>query len=278
VRTCLARQIGRVAAAQSCEGPWTASMNAALSATSSLIHVKRIAQIQLSLANPLAGLDLALHGSNKLHGWGVPSVPDPVLLELRGFDASTRRMLYDVNPRFGNTDPATSTLRAPFRMTLDVTLNLGRDPGLQQLERYLRPGRNGHSGARLTTDELKRRYERSVADPYAAILAESDSLLLTPSQQTAVQELRSRYRQRMDSVWTSLATDFAALGDTYDVTAALSRQENAIADAREITRLHVRAYLPNVLTPVQLAVLPGTAATYYRASKPLTPSGRTLMP
>ena len=279
VRSCLERQLGAIAAAASCEGPWTTSMTAALTVRSERLHLGgRISQIQLAFANPLGGLDQALHGDKHLYGWGLQSVPDPVLYYVRGFDPASRSFLYDVNPRFGNTDPARSIVRSPFRITLDVTLNLSRDFALQQLERYLRPGRAGHAGKRLGVDELKRRYERSVPDPYAGVLQEADSLLLTPDQASAIQRVQARYRQSMDSLWLRLATDFAALPDTFDVAAAVKRQEQAIDDGWEMGRLDVHAQLPRILSPIQLAILPGQAGRLYRAPGPVRQNGRTLYP
>jgi hypothetical protein len=279
VRACLERGLGAIAAAASCEGPWTTSMNAALTLRSGLLHLGgRISQIQLAFSNPLGGLDQALHGTSHLRGWGLQSVPDPVLYYVRGFDPVNRSFQYDVNPRFGNTDPARSILRAPFRLTLDVTLNLSRDFGLQQLERYLRPGRGGHPGPRLGVAELKRRYERSVPDPYAGVLLESDSLLLTKDQVSGIQQAQSHYRSSMDTLWTHLAEDFAALPDTFDVAAAVQRQEQTIDDGWEIARLDVHAQLPKILSPVQLAILPGTAGRLFRAPSRVRQGGRTLFP
>src|SRR6185503_7675177 len=116
VRSCLERQLGRAVGARSCEGPWTTSMFAALTTNGEALHLsKRINRISLALSNPLGGLDLALHGNDRLRGWGLQAVPDPVLYNVRGFDPSSRRFSYEVNPRFGNTNPALSTARAPFR-------------------------------------------------------------------------------------------------------------------------------------------------------------------
>ena len=279
VRSCLERQLGVIAGAASCEGPWTASMSAALTAGSELLHLgSRVSQIQLAFANPLAGLDQLVHHGGRVQGWGLQAVPDPVLYEVRGFDPSTRSFEYVVNPRFGSTDPARSLIRSPFRITLDMSLNLGRDYALQQLERYLRPGRGGHPGPKLGVDELKRRYERSVPDPYAGILQESDSLLLTRDQTEAIRGVQARYRIQMDTLWTSLAREFAGYGDTFDVPAAVRRQESAIDDGWEISRIDVHTQLPEILRPIQLAILPGTAARLYRAPGPVRRNGRTLYP
>jgi hypothetical protein len=163
-------------------------------------------------------------------------------------------------------------------VTLDVSFYLSPDFPQQQLVRYLGAGRGGRPGPRLTERELKQRYERNVGNPYRAIISESDSLLLAREQVEALQRLDAEYRQQMDSLWQSLASDFAHLGEQFDVTTAVKRQESAIAAAREITRLHVRANLGDILTPVQLRLMPGSVREMYRASEALTPGGRTYTP
>jgi hypothetical protein len=221
-RRCLGGQRGRAAAGGSCEAPWTAALNAQVTLDGRLHRLgKRVSTVRLNLANPLAGLDQLLHGANGLRGWGAQPAPDPTLLFVRGFDPAARRFRYEVNPRFAGTAPARSLVRAPFRVTLDVRINLTPDVAQQQLARYLGPGRAGRPGARLTVPELKQRYERNVGDPYAAVLQLTDSLLLSRAQVEALQQAQARYRRTMDSVWLDLATEFAALGDRYDVAAAV---------------------------------------------------------
>ena len=279
VATCLTRQLGSPAKRASCEGPWTASLNAQLTRSGSALHLStRFRTIALTFSNSLGGLDQVLHGSAHLRGWGTQPFVDPVLYNVRGFDPSTNRFRYEVNPRFGNTDPSSSTLRAPFRVTLDVGMNLGRDIFLQQVERALKPGRRGYPGPRLTVDDLKRRYSTNLPEPYAAILQETDSLLLTGAQVAAVQAAQTKFAQKRDSLLTSLATYLASLGDTYDAREALARQEKTIAQGFEIARLDVRATLPSILSPIQLQMLPGYAGVLVRANEPLRGMGRTLRP
>jgi hypothetical protein len=282
IRQCLTRQAGVAAARASCEGPWTASLNAQLTTSYQAFHLpRRISQIALTFTNPLGGIDQLVHGAGNLHGWGTQPVPDPVLYNVRGFDAAAKRFRYEVNPRFGNTNPAASTLRAPFRMTLDVSLDIGRPIFLQQLERSLKPGRGGYPGPRLTAEEIKRRYESTnVADPYTSILREADSLLLSRGQVDSLQHVHAAYRLKMDTLWTGLATYLAALPDQYDAAAALMRQEATIAAGWEITRLDVREWLPRILSPIQLRILPGYAPALLRATEPIRPEnvGRTLRP
>jgi hypothetical protein len=269
VRSCLRRQLGLPAAINSCEGPWTASLNLQASFDRKIPHTTKTGTFAISVVNGLSGLDQLLHGSDHLKGWGASPFPDPVLYNVRGFDATTRQFRYEVNPRFGNTSPALSTIRAPFRITLSMSLSLGPATNLQTLNRYLRPGRAGMPGKKLTAPELLTRYRRNVNDPYYQILEEKDSLLLTPDQETALRKTQDEYNARIDSLWGPLADYLANLPDHFDVTEVLKRQEAATDSAWEVTRLDVQRTLPGILSPIQLSLLPGTAGYLYKAKKPV---------
>ncbi|MHB1861876.1 MAG: TonB-dependent receptor [Gemmatimonadaceae bacterium] len=269
VRDCLASQTGSAAGRNSCQGPWTTALNARLGLTGQLLHLGRRVNVGINLANPLGGLDQLLHGSNNLHGWGTPAMPDAVLYTVRGYDPASSQFRYQVNPRFGSTNPALNTVRAPFRLTLDVSIDIGRPIDEQQLDKWLNPGRDGHRGQKLTANDLKRRYERDVPDPYTGVLQQSDSLLLTRDQVDELRASQLKYRQRMDSLWTDLAQYLADLPDHYDAAQALKRASDATDAAWEITRLDVQKTFKGVLSPVQLQLLPGIASMLYNAKEPL---------
>ncbi len=269
VRSCLQRQLGTAAGRASCESPWAASANAQLSLSGRAFGFRRLNMVSLNLTNPLAGLDYALHGANALRGWGVIAQPDPVLYTARSFQSDHDRFVYVVNPRFGTTTAARSTVRSPFRLTLDASFALGPSVPEQQLDRWLRPGRGGRPGSRLSSTDLRRRYARTVPDPYDAVLQEDDSLLLTRAQFDDIQAVRQRYRTRIDSLWNRLAVAFAAASDDLDVATLLARQNTATDEAWELTRLDVRATLPTVLSPQQLRMLPTTAAMFLNAREPI---------
>ncbi|MFI5229671.1 MAG: carboxypeptidase-like regulatory domain-containing protein, partial [Gemmatimonadales bacterium] len=267
VHDCLERQLGTPAARNSCEGPWTTSLNAQLSVSGSRLHLpKSVGSVSLNLTNPLGGLDQLLHGSDRLRGWGTQPFADPVLYNVRGFDASSSRFLYDVNPRFGTTSPALNTLRAPFRLTLDVSMNLGRPATEQQLERWLDPGRAGHPGSKLTVDELEKRYVRTVLDPFGPIVSQSDSLLLTTTQLDAVRAAQKRWQDMMNAHWNKLATYLAMLPDAYDVADAYKHQEDASDEGWALSWQSVHDELPKILTPVQLKILPYPASMLWQSA------------
>ncbi|HTR79942.1 MAG TPA: hypothetical protein VMH39_17640, partial [Gemmatimonadaceae bacterium] len=100
-RECLRRQLGQIAGAASCETGWSLQATA-LNAT--LVPWRfpmlRRSHVLLSLANPIGALDLIVHGGHEA-GWGQPSLPETVLLQVAGFDSAAHRFRYEVNPDFG---------------------------------------------------------------------------------------------------------------------------------------------------------------------------------
>ena len=269
VRRCLVRQSGRAAGANSCEGPWSASLSANLELGKGEVPLLPSGTIvRLGFANVLGGLDQLLHGVAGLRGWGTMAVPDPVLYSPRGFDAASQRFRYDLNPRFGDTRVAATGLRAPFRVTLDVHVDISPSNARQQLDRWLQPGRS-RPGARLRTPELARRLARNVPDPYAELLVQSDSVLLTAAQVALLRQAQRSHRASMDSIWTRLALYLDSLPDRYDARGASSRTNGAILGAWEVARRDVQRQLRAILTPTQLAALGGTAGQLWSAQSPI---------
>jgi len=264
VRDCLEVQLGHPASRNSCQGPWTESLNIGVRVSGQLLRTPRM-DVTINLANPLGGLDQLIHGSENLRGWGAPATPDPALYTVRGYDPTASRFLYAVNPRFGTSAPSIGTLRAPFRLTLDVQLDLARPVSDQQLDRWLRPGRAGRGGQKLTATDFFRRYQRTVPDPYAELLQQSDSLLLSPGEVSQLQAVQSAYRARADAMWSSLASYLAGLPDTYEVDAVSRRTDQTIDDVWELTRLDVQKNLEAILAPAQTAMLTGWSGMLFRA-------------
>lgn len=262
-RDCLNRSLGSVAGRNSCEGPWTASLNARIGIDGAALRLGERTNIAINLANPLGALDQLFH-RNRLRGWGQPAFPDPVLLWVRGFDQTTSRFKYSVNSHFGNTRPRSPLLRVPFRITLDISIDLAPPLVQQQLNKWLAPGRRSR-GTRMSAAEIAKRYARNTPDPYGAIMQQADSLLLTPAQIKQLQAAEVAYRARTDSVWATLADTLGSVGDSYDV-AELTKRQNAVADTVwGIARADVKAIIPTILTPIQIKLMPGQAATLYFA-------------
>ena len=263
-RRCLLQQLGRVAVRNSCDGPWTAMLNAQIMYMGKL-PFSRWGSVALYFSNPLGGLDQFIHGADHLRGWGTFATPDPVLYSVRGFDPAANRFIYTVNSRFGDTRPSGTTMRAPFRVTLDISVNLAPDPYESFVKRWLRPGRHGFEGPRLAAAAIKQTYDRILSDPYRGILEEADSLLLSRTQVDSLQHAQATYRAARDSVLLGFATYLANQGDDYDIKEAVKRQLAVMDSTTELGHISIRRVLPTILDRLQLRMLPYPANRLYAA-------------
>lgn len=278
VATCLRRQFNSFARPNSCESPWTTTTDAQLVIANEALQRHHVLAISIYASNVVSGIDQWLHGINGLRGWGATgTLPDPYLYYVTGFDSAQGVFRYAVNQRFGQVPVEAAIARNPARLTLEVRLSLNQSFPAQQLARYVGAGRAGRPGTKLSAEQMKAKYERSLPDPYADILQEADSLLLTPEQEAEIQAVREEYRQRLDTIWMALAKHLAGLPEQFDAARALERQEHTISLAREFSRVSVRTNLPRILSPLQLRMLPGSALELYRATEP-TSGGRTIVP
>ena len=256
-RDCLLRQLGTAAAKNGCEGPWTSTMNAAIS--TGFLHVLdgRYLIASIYMTNPLGGLDQLLHGSDNLRGWGTTTAPDPVLYTVQGFDASRREFRYAVNPRFGNTRLSGSTVREPFRITLDVRVELGHPVRRQSFERFLQMNALRGDRALAPVDSLRARLlDYKVSDVYDVMLRMRDSLLLSRDQVDSLERLRAAYEPHANAVWREVSAYIhaRAVSGNYDVNDISRRVDATTAQGWAVAREE----LPKVralMTPAQLALV-----------------------
>jgi hypothetical protein len=214
VRSCLQRQLGSVAGRNSCTGPWSMPlMNFSFQPDPYRFGFRNRGSVQLLVTNILSGLDQALHGSDKLHGWGQPAYADPALLTVRGFDPATNSFKYAVNPLFGSTTQFRSAFRSPFMLTFDVKLEVGRDRETQYLTSLLQV-RKG-DGDSLSLQQIKFRIARSY-NPLDQILTAKDSISLTAAQIDSIKAIGKRYAVVRDSIVTALARYLQARHGEYE--------------------------------------------------------------
>ena len=215
-KACLNSQLGQLAARNSCQGPWTSSANLSISFNPMKVRMPQRTTLSFSVSNPLGAADIIAHGENKLHGWGQFAVSDPTLLYLRGFDPSTNRYKYEVNPRFGSTNPQFQTFRAPVTLTMQLRVDVGPSRERQQLTQALDRGRT-REGQKAPEGMLKAIYgSGGVLNPMAQILRQADTLELTGPQADSIASMNRTYTIRLDSIWTPIAKYLATLPDNYD--------------------------------------------------------------
>lgn len=260
-KDCLVRQLGQLAGRASCTGPWTQSAVLSLSFNPVKVWMPQRATISFQIANPLGAADLMFNGSDDLRGWGQVRTPEQALLYVRGFNPATQRYTYEVNQRFGNTTPALTATRAPVRVTAMIRMDLGPSREWQNLSMQLDRGRTLR-GNKVPEAMIKAMFGTGgIPNPIAQILRQADTLKLTGLQADSLATMNRSYVIRLDSIWTPVAREWAALPDTYDKRRV---QDRYVAARRASVDLLVRLspVIKQLLTQDQLRKLPAFIASY----------------
>ena len=260
-RECLSAQLGTLSSRNSCQGPWTSSANLNLSFNPRKLRLPQRATVSFSVSNPLGAADLLLHGSNKLRGWGQTAFPDQTLLYVRGFDATAQRYQYEVNPRFGSTNPQFSQFRQPVTLTMSLRVDVGPSRERQTLTQQLDRGRT-RDGQKMSEPMIKAIYgSGGVMNPMSQLLRQGDTLKLSGVQADSLASMNRRYTVRLDSIWSNVARDLAALPANYDQSEAYARYKRA----REASVDLLIALAPSInalLAPEQKRKLPALVASH----------------
>jgi carboxypeptidase family protein len=260
-RDCLEKQLGNLAARNSCQGPWISQATMSITLNPVKFRMPQRATLSFQVGNPLGAADLLLHGNNNLRGWGQFSFPDPNLLAVRGFDAANQRYTYSVNQRFGSTLPALTAIRAPVTVTAMMRFDLGPTRERQLLTQQLDRGRITR-GTKAPEPLLKAMYGNGgIMNPLATILREADTLGLTGPQADSVATLNRSYVIRLDSIWSPVTKYLAALPDNYDHDEAYHRYQRA-REASVDMLIKLAPEINQLLTPGQRRKLPSYVASY----------------
>ena len=260
-KSCLAKQLGQLAARNSCQGPWISSASLTVTLNPAKIRMPQRANISFQLSNPLGAADLLMHGSGNLRGWGQTTFPDQSLLYVRGFDPATQRFKYEVNQRFGSPNNAFGAFRTPVTLTAMMRFDLGPTRERQLLTQQLDRGRT-HDGDKLPEQLLRAVYgSGGLQNPLATILRQQDSLKLTGAQADSIATLNRTYTIKNDLIWSPIAKYFSALPDRYSHDDAYARY----VDGRRATIDLLSDLAPAVrhlLTPEQQRKLPAFVLSY----------------
>ena len=261
---CLRDQLGRVGAPNSCTGPWTATLNANVVVDPARIRLQNRGALQLRVVNILAGLDQLAHG-DRLHGWGQSAYPDPALLRVRGFDPVARRYRYTVNRSFGDTRVQRTLFHSPFRIAIELALDVGPSQERVWRTRALACGSARISGpcpessaetptppsrpdSATLAERLRRaRDPRTLFDP---VIRRADEFALTPRQIDSLEVLGRVHHAFRDSTYDALAGFVATRGgrtDDEEVERRWRESIGAVARYEWQTGARVRA----LLTPAQ---------------------------
>ena len=188
----------------------------------------RWAAVGVNLANPLGGLDQLLHGADHLRGRGTSAPPDPTLYYVRGFDPTSQAFTYEVNPRFGSTRASQNTVRAPFRLTIDVALFLSRPYQLQMLDRSMalvKRLRNYPEGA---LDTLRVRFKANLPTCTTGCLDARILCCSARSNWTRSTRRQSHIARPLNNLITQLAVFVTTLPPDFDPQAVVKEQNRVL--------------------------------------------------
>ncbi len=260
-KECLRSQLGKLAERNSCQGPWTSTANLSFSFNPLKVKMPQRATLSFSVSNPLGAADLLLHGESKLHGWGQQQFSDQTLMYVKGFDPATNRYKYEVNPRFGSTNPTFQAFRTPVTLTMQIRVDVGPSRERQQLTQMLDLGR-GREGQKMPEQFIKLRYGNGgVINPMAQILRQADTLGLTGPQADSMASINRAFTIRLDSIWTPLAKYLGNLPDHYDQGDAYDRYK-AAREASVDLLIALSPRLNSILTDEQKRKLPALVASH----------------
>jgi uncharacterized membrane protein YgcG len=144
---------------------------------------------------------------------------------------------------------------------MQIRVDVGPPRERQMLTQMLDRGRT-RDGQRAPEGMLKAMYGTGgVMNPMAQILRQSDTLELTGPQADSLATMNRMYTIRMDSIWTPVTKELAALPEVYDQGLAY----HAYKSAREATVDLLVGLAPRItglLTPEQKRKLPALVASH----------------
>lgn len=244
-RACLQEQLGRIAATNSCRGPWQGRLDVSLDLVPphGLGPGDRL-RIMTRFFNAGAAVARLLGASNQ-----GAAAPDPRLLYVAGFDPSTQRFRYVVNQLFGRPMNGGSGGRhfPPFQLQIGLEYKFGGAP----LNPYLHSlGLTGSKNSRLSDSSVRAALEPFIKSPTDTLLILSDSLALTSDQTAKLREIGAEYYRRADSLVAPVRASILArqrmLSDS-DITAAMLKFLSML----QIVRVRARDQAIAILTDDQ---------------------------
>jgi len=260
IRSCLESQLGQIAERNSCTTAWTPNVSMQVNYRPDRLGLKRNLMISFALTNPIAGMDLLLHGQNRLEGWGQPIRANSQLLYVTGFDPVTNNFKYSVNEKFGDQRSNQLIITRPFQVQLTARYTIGPDyaRAAQLAAQTAARARGGSNGAPVDTMvQYTRMVQRYVPNIFRTILQRADTLklALTESQKSLLTVLADSLVKQIDTLGLKVANKMRSMGNNADQAAVQVQLRGVFADAQELGAKSI-AEAEIILTKEQWSKLP----------------------
>jgi hypothetical protein len=259
IRSCLESQIGQIAGRNTCTSAWYPNVSMQINYRPDRFGLKRNLMLSFALTNPIAGVDLLMHGENNLQGWGQPARINSQLLYVTGFNPTTNNFTYSVNEKFGDQRSNQLIITRPFQVQLTARYTIGPDYARQaQLAAQTAArARGGNAAPADTMVQYTRMVQRYVPNIFRTILQRADTLKLdlTASQITLLTILGDSLVHQIDTLGLKVAAKMRSMGNNADQAAVQVQMRGIFGDAQELGARSI-AQAQIILTKEQWAKLP----------------------
>ena len=255
-RSCLLAQRGSISSRNSCEQPWSPSLDLQLNWRPDVWGLQRRLALSMSFINPMAGLDQLINGENHLQGWGQQPFVDNTLLYVRGFDPLTNRYKYEVNERFGNAVAGTQAFRQPFLLQLQARFTYGMNTTQERMG-FAMGGFGGGGGGPGGGGGVGGLNNSRVMNPLAQLVEMKDSLKLTEVQLKGITQLSDSLAAKSQRLGDEIRAAVAKAGNNPDPAVVFSGIRPKLEEGRKNVSEAIKA-AQALLTPEQWKLVPET--------------------
>lgn len=249
VRGCVRAAAGRIAAMNSCTGPWTLSSLLVASVPANRFGFRSGSMIDVQLSNPLAAI-ARVSGVT----FGDVAVVDPVLVHVTGFDSTAQRFRGVPLQRFGTPTGLSPGLVAPVRLAVSVRVPFGPSVTSQRADAALSALARDTSGRALRGAAMQ--YFGDLPPIPIVVLQSAEGIQLTADQRGMLQALAGRWQEAaIRTVASATRRDSAPEPSA----AAIPAPRERLVDARAIFLLEAQAIAAEVrqlLSADQIDLLP----------------------
>ena len=249
-------QRGSISSRNSCEQPWSPSLDLQLNWRPDVWGLQRRLALSMSFINPMAGLDQLINGENHLQGWGQQPFVDNTLLYVRGFDPATNRYKYEVNERFGNAVAGTQAFRQPFLLQLQARFTYGMNTTQERMG-FAMGGFGGGGGGPGGGGGVGGLNNSRVMNPLAQLVEMKDSLKLTEVQLKGITQLSDSLAAKSQRLGDEIRAAVAKAGNNPDPAVVFSGIRPKLEEGRKNVSEAIKA-AQALLTPEQWKLVPET--------------------
>lgn len=224
-RACLIAQLGRIAGANSCRGPWEARLDLTTEWGNPGTPGSRRLTFTAKLLNAGGALARLLGVSSNVVQ--SSALPDPRFAFVQSFDPTTDEFHYEINPSFGQPFNGASGGHQypPFELQVGVQYRLGGAPPNPWLASH---GLDPRRKAPFTATEVRAGLATLLRSPLDTILRLRDTLQLTARQVDALQAASARFHATVDTAAQGLITYVQARGRRNNDPDFIQRQALAL--------------------------------------------------